>query len=283
MDDAEVTRHALEQAREREENIHNRQYVVALPSASAPRGSQQPRQQRKANVTKTQQRNLTGGRRQREQEDDEGDGAGVDGAVGPGKEQRGSKSSLPWGPRMERLHTSWETALPTLKGTYIQTTPLLASRLQQRHQQLEQVLQCISEAWRFHKCSSPQWDPASEVSQVQLVGERNVTYFSWHCRHHITMPEWKCSCCQAEFEPSPLHAGCWPCTPSEPQTLFDMDLMRQYQTLGLREGLSCTGKCMCHAVGQPTCCPHAAHMLRRLNSWRTIQPGWLLLCVQVFW
>ncbi|PNW87669.1 hypothetical protein CHLRE_02g142586v5 [Chlamydomonas reinhardtii] len=113
-----------------------------------------------------------------------------------------------------------------------QAAALNEQRLLRRKLLLEQAQQrfdALAASWQAaHACTT---------SATSCTTYNNVRYIGLQCSGVVSVPTVTCSC-GAAFTPDAIAAGCFPSTPTEYDTLYDLEVHNAYAWLGLRAGLS---------------------------------------------
>lgn len=136
---------------------------------------------------------------------------------------------------MENEHKNWLEALPQLRSSLLQFSPLrIAEAIRERRLKLQSKQELINESCNTYVCC--------RTHVLEQVAAYPVTYFSMHCRHLIRVPEWRCKGCNKTFHANAVHAGCWPLTPVAPQVWLDLDMLEEFEPFTQKEGVSVTGR-----------------------------------------
>ena len=138
--------------------------------------------------------------------------------------QPGEKAE--WEQRQEREHAAWCSLVPQLRAQYMCALRQLAHYKQISSAAAQQrVQELLNESWRFHACPCCRTAASFEEAGLQLLEQRPCEYISLQYRVPVSMPWWKCSTCQQQFSASPIHAGCFPRTPTCPEALYDLEVL----------------------------------------------------------
>ena len=191
------------------------------------------------------QRNI-GGRERRPANPAHPAGAGDD--IDYGEVHNGGPNHLDgltdWGIRMERLEGAWTVKRLAMKQQFLQYAPLLDQfKREDSTAHVSRVQQRVDSAWQFHECGGPA--PPQQGAFVEQC-RKTVRYVQMTCCGNLSIPTWRCSCCQEFSTPDAISAGCFVSTPSAADTWFDLNLMEAYRFLGLEDGLSGTGEYLNH-------------------------------------
>ncbi len=145
--------------------------------------------------------------------------------------------------RVEREHRQWASQREQLHRTARGTVPLNAGlRVLRERRRREELQELVQGSWQL---GCPRGCAASAIHQSESV---EVEYFSLEYRFMLTVPRWHCTGCGAGFNAEAQHAGCWPSSPTQPRRWYDIGLMHMYSYLGLRAGVSATGRLQYPAV-----------------------------------
>lgn len=156
----------------------------------------------------------------------------------PAADDEAQDSNSAWAQRMQQEQAHWSTLLPSMQAGYFHALPIAVQARRKAQQQHLALLQLTLDAYsQQHTCSCQE----EQELQFSAVDSRRVKYIGMACVGELSLTTWRCDCCATSFQPDPLAIGCFPSSPVQPDTLFDMQMMQAYQVYGLRGGLSATG------------------------------------------
>jgi hypothetical protein len=150
---------------------------------------------------------------------------------------RGHANPTAWAERLNRLGAAFQGSREATVLEAIKYAPQIAAQKQKRAALLLQLMQQdIDAAYGAHKCCSHGTCGCDEMKRS------TVKYMHLLYTAQLTIPTWRCHCCEQQFAPSAVSMGCFPSTPVDPDAWFDRDLLEAYTTLGEEEGVSGTGE-----------------------------------------
>lgn len=153
--------------------------------------------------------------------------------------------------RKEKEHMAYIAAQPVLAAQQLHAVPLVEV-LKQKCMEFEvSQVQATADAFvHLHRNACAEcFKHAFKAEDYACQGRRPVTYVSFNVRHRIEVPCWHSKHCGQIFEASPVYAGCWPSSPTNPDAWINQDVIRLHTYLAQMEGVSTTGKwCASNAV-----------------------------------
>lgn len=199
----------------------------------------QPKKQRSCRPGQQPPINVPGQSRRRAVEEADEDEAN---AAGP-------SSFVRWGPRMERQANRWDERREHDVDALIATQPLQAAQQSLWRQAVLQQRQGLLDSTLPLPCVGT--DDSSCCSFNRIGSRQAVFYGLAGVTGRLEMPVFECSVHgKKDITAHPLQFSCLPTAPVNNTKLLDVELVEEYRTLQLKDGVGGHGGCQ-----QPLACP----------------------------